>query len=180
MLYSDSGVMLPGVWKLPPSTSSRFSAPVRRGSCSSAIAALVSGPVVTSVISPGLAITVSMMKSTACPGVAWRDGRRRRRIEFLQPVAETGDQPLLEMHRRLHVGLGIADDRPPGAGVDRDIVAPGQRQRVEDDIGDLFDRAGGTGDGGDAFEPDIRVRRGKQHGENIVAGRIHVEDYAFH
>ncbi len=74
MLNSDSGVMLPGVWKLPPSTRSRLSAPVRRGSCNSAIAALVSGPVVTSVISPGLAITVSMMKSTACPGVAGREG----------------------------------------------------------------------------------------------------------
>ncbi len=69
MLYSDSGVMLPGVTKVPPSTSMRFSAPASLGSCRNAIAALVVGPVVTSVISPGLSSTVFRMTSTAWP--AW-------------------------------------------------------------------------------------------------------------
>ena len=84
------------------------------------------------------------------------------------------------MDRRFHVGLGIADDRPPRAGVNRDVVASGKPQRVEDDVGDLLDRASRTDHGGYALEPEVWIRRGKQHGENVVAGRIHVEDYAFH
>ena len=98
----------------------RLSSRVSSGSCSKAMPALVSGPVVTSVISPGAARAVSRMKSTACLSIGLRSGCGALRIEILQPVAEAGSEPLLEMDRSLHVGLGIADDRPPGAGGDRE------------------------------------------------------------
>ena len=49
----------------------------------------------------------------------------RRRIEFLQPVAKLRHEPLLEMDRGFHVGLGIADDGTPSAGGDRNVLAPG-------------------------------------------------------
>ena len=120
------------------------------------------------------------MKSTACLAMSARLGRGALRIERLQPVAEAGNEPLLEMDRRLHIGLGVADDRPPGAGGDRNVLATGQRQRVEDDVGDLLDAAGRARHGRHAFELQLRRGRGEQHGEDVVARRIHVENDAFH
>ena len=109
-----------------------------------------------------------------------RVGLRCLGVEILQPFAEARSEPLLEMDRSLHVGLGIADDRPPGAGGDGNVLAAGQRQRVEHDIGHLLDAARGACHGGHPFELQIWRRCGEQDGKNVVACRIDVENDAFH
>jgi hypothetical protein len=60
MLYSAAGVVLPRPDEPPMITNSRTQS-ASRGSFRTASAMLVSGPVATSVISPGSARTVSTM-----------------------------------------------------------------------------------------------------------------------
>ena len=84
------------------------------------------------------------------------------------------------MNRGLHIGLGIADDRPPGARGDGNVLAAGERQRVEGDIGDLLDAAGRPRHSRHAFELQLRRGRGEQYREDVVARRIHVENDSFH
>ena len=69
--------MLPGVEKVPPSTISRLSSPLSSGSCRKAMAALVSGPVVTSVISPGAARDRLEDEIDGVPGDVGAVGARR-------------------------------------------------------------------------------------------------------
>ncbi len=58
----------------PPMITKSLTQDASRGSRRSASPMLVSGPVATSVISPGAAPMVSMMKSIACPSRAARAG----------------------------------------------------------------------------------------------------------
>src|SRR5580704_7657594 len=66
MLYSAAGFTLPRPAEPPMITKSRTHSG-SRGSRRTASAMLVSGPVATSVISPGAAAISAMMKSIACP-----------------------------------------------------------------------------------------------------------------
>src|SRR6202008_1678548 len=76
--------------------------------------------------------------------------------------------------------LRIADDGSPGAGGDRDVLPPGQRQGVEDNVRHLLDRASGPTHGRNAFELDGGGNRREQNRKNVVASGINVENDAFH
>ena len=76
MLYSAAWFTLPREAE-PPMITKSLTHVASRGSRRSASPMLVSGPVATSVISPGAAPRVSMMKSIACPSSAVRPGAGR-------------------------------------------------------------------------------------------------------
>ena len=73
MLNSAAGFTLPRDAE-PPMITKSLTHDASRGSRRSASPMLVSGPVATSVISPGAAAAASMMKSIACPSSAARAG----------------------------------------------------------------------------------------------------------
>jgi hypothetical protein len=69
-LNSAAGVLLPGPNAAPPMKTISRTLAASRGSLTMASAILVIGPIGHNVMSPGLAITVSMMKSTAWPSAS--------------------------------------------------------------------------------------------------------------
>jgi hypothetical protein len=140
------------------------------------MAALVNGPVVMSVISPGAA-----RAAVDCVHCDWRAARRRRLlIEHPQSIAKTGSESFLEMDRRRHVSLGVSDDRPPGSRGHRHIPTIRERQRIQYDVGHLFDSSGRASHRRDSLELQIRRGRGKEDSQYVVASRIDVENDALH
>ena len=163
MFHSVVGVVLPGTPKAPPITERPPSSRGRAGSRSSATARLVSGPRVTSWISPGRRRASSTMTSTP-----WRvaDGSRRRRKLRVpdpeRPVGLRASSPAAG--RAARPGRSRPPRRPPGK------LQHGQR--VRRDLAGI----GVARDARHRHELGVRGRDRVQEGEAVVDPRIDIED----
>ena len=142
ILYSVTGVMLPGVENVPPSTTMRLSSRAELRLLQQGHAGIGQR---TGGHQRDLAGSGARRVHNEVDGVPvdWLVGWAAAPcgLNSFSRSPKRASEPLLEMDRSLHVGLGIADDRPPGAGGDGNVLAAGQRQRVEHDIGHLLDAA---------------------------------------
>ena len=137
-----------------------------RGSRRTARAMLVSGPTATSVISPGAARRVSMMKSTACPLGRRGAAAAARAAEARVAVDVAGAD-------------GAAQQGPGAAGRDRHVAEAeelAQRQRVGRGQGEVDVAA----HRGDADEVEAGGAGGEGQGQRVVDAGIAVDENLGH
>ena len=162
MLNSAAGVTLPREAEPPMITKSRTQV-ASRGSRRSASPMLVSGPVATSVISPGAAAMVSMMKSIACPLSAVRRGAG-------STAPPSPDSPC--------TCPACSAGRSSGAahpGVTGTSARPDERRHGERVRGGLGQRDV-AGHGGDAGQLDLGRAGREGDRERVVDAGVAVED----
>ena len=158
MLNSAAGVTLPRP-SPPPITATRPSVGSSSGRSAASSAMFVSGPTGASRTGSSLRSRISASRSTACIGTtaALDSGAGA-------PPSPSAPCTTAASRSRAH------DERPRGAGGDRDVLAPGEREHAQRVARRRLERQV-AGDRREREQLDLGAREREQDGDRVVDAR---------